>query len=424
MDRTPVETLTLPPVPPAPHPPAFPLAVEPIRSYGWIVWLIVLAALAGGGYFYYTHYYAVAKDPKPGGAPPARDTPVLTATARRGELNRYLNGLGTVTALNTVTLRTRVDGQLDKVTFVEGQLVHQNDLLAEIDPRPYRVQLTQAQGQLAKDQALSDNALADLARYTSAGASISKQERDTQQSLVNQYKAAMEIDKGQIANVNLQLTYCRITAPITGIIGLRLVDQGNMVHAADQTGLAVITQLQPISVVFAIPQNDLSRVLPKMDPESPLTANAYDSSFRKMLATGTLAAIDNQIDPATASVRLKAVFANEDRLLYPNQFVNARVLVDTLKNAVLVPAAAIQRSPAGTFVYLVKPDKTVDMRNIELGPIEGDIASISSGLEGGELVVTDGVDKLQQGTKVSTTRPTVGGTPRPKPTTTTTQSLN
>ncbi len=371
----------------------------------WWVWLMLLAVVGGGGYYYYAHYYNVPVQDQKAGAAGARITPVVTAMARRGDLKRYLTGLGSVTALNTVSLHTRVDGQLDKVAFVEGQLVHKGDLLAEIDPRPYQVQLIQAQGQLAKDQALYDNAVADLQRYTDAGTSISKQERDTQQSLVNQSKAATEIDKGQIANVNLQLTYCRIIAPITGVIGLRLVDQGNIVRTTDQNGLAVITQLQPIAVVFTIPEDDLSRVLPKMKPDAPLPVNAYDRSLKKMLATGTLQAIDNQIDPTNASVKLKAVFPNEDSALYPNQFVNARVLVDTLKDVVLLPAAAVQRSPSSTFVYLVKPDKTVDMRKVELGPIEGDAVSIASGLEGGEVVITDGVDKLVQGSMVSMTKP-------------------
>ena len=422
MDRMKTEGRTVTEFERVPQP--VPVESDPEKNLWW-VWLLVFAAIGGGGYYYYTRYYSVtAKDAKPGGPPAVRETPVVTATARRGDMKRYLTGLGSVTALNTVTLHTRVDGQLDKVAFVEGQLVHKNDLLAEIDPRPYQVQLIQAQGQLAKDKALYDNATADLQRYTDAGGSISKQERDTQQSLVNQSKAAMEIDKGQIANVNLQLTYCRITAPITGVIGLRLVDQGNIVHMNDQNGLAVITQLQPISVVFTIPEDDLSRVLPKMRPDAPLPVNAYDRGLKVMLATGTLQAIDNQIDQTNASIKLKAVFPNEDSALYPNQFVNARVLVDTLKNVVLVPAAAVQRSPTSTFVYIVKPDKTVDLRNIELGPIEGDVVSIASGLDGGELVVTDGVDKLQQGFKVSTTRPAgSGATTRPKAATTTTKSL-
>lgn len=399
MDRMNIEARNVTELERAPQP--IHVEPKPEEKSLWWVWLMVLAVLGGGGYYYYAHYYNVPVQDKKAVAP----TPVVTAMARRGDLKRYLTGLGSVTALNTVTLHTRVDGQLDQVAFVEGQLVHKGDLLAEIDPRPYQVQLIQAQGQLAKDRALYDNAVADLQRYTDAGTSISKQERDTQQSLVNQSKAATEIDKGQIANVNLQLTYCRIIAPITGVIGLRLVDQGNIVRTTDQNGLAVITQLQPIAVVFTIPEDDLSRVLPKMKPDAPLPVNAYDRSLKKMLATGTLQAIDNQIDPTNASVKLKAVFPNEDSALYPNQFVNARVLVDTLKDVVLLPAAAVQRSPSSTFVYLVKPDKKVDMRNVELGPIEGDVVSIASGLEGGEIVITDGVDKLVQGSMVSMTKP-------------------
>jgi multidrug efflux system membrane fusion protein len=375
----------------------------------WWLWLLLFIAAAAGGFYYYHHYQqaTAGSASNKGGPPGARELPVVVDIAKKGNLPIYLTGLGSVTALNTVTLHTRVDGQLVKVAFEEGQLVHEKDLLAQIDPRPFEVQLTQAQAQLAKDDALYKNALADLQRYTDAGNSISKQERATQESVVSQTSAAMDIDRGQIANVKLQLDYCRITAPISGKIGLRLVDVGNIVHANDQTGLAVITQLQPISIVFNIPEDNLSQVLPRMRPDAPLAVDAFDRAMRKRLTTGTLQSIDNQIDVSSGTVKFKAVFPNNDMALYPNQFVNARLLVDTIQDATIVTAAAIQRSPKSSFVYIVKPDKTVEMRDVVLGPVEGDQASIKSGIEPGEMVVTDGVDKLTPGMKVSISRQSV-----------------
>ena len=328
--------------------------------------------------------------------------PVVIAKVKSGDMDVYLSGLGTVTALNTVTLKSRVDGQLVKVLFQEGQMVTTGQLLAEIDPRPFQVQLAQAEGQLVRDQALLTNAQIDLERYRTLFKedSIPKQQLDTQESLVRQFEGTIKADQSQVDNAKLQLIYCRITAPITGRVGLRLVDVGNMVHASDTTGLLVITQVQPITLVFTLPEDNLPALLASMKGRQQLTVAAFDREQKKLLATGTLQSIDNQIDPTTGTVKLKAVFPNTDGALFPNQFVNARILIDTLHNVTLVPNAAIQRSPQSTFVYTVNSDNTVAIKNVELKLAQGDQTAIARGLDPGETVVIDGVDKLQPGTKV------------------------
>lgn len=336
--------------------------------------------------------------------PPKPPTPVVTAVVQQKDMEVYINGLGTVTAFKTVTMRSRVEGELVNVAFTEGQMVHEGDLLAEIDRRPFDVQLQQSEGQLARDEATLKTAEFTLKRYQELQQknSIAPQQVDEQRSLVQQTIGAIQSDHASVANAKLQLDYCRIVAPINGRIGLRLVDQGNIVRANDPSGIAVITQLQPISLVFTIPQDDISRVQKASLNGHELTVLAYDRNLKVKLATGKLLAIDNQVDATTGTVRLKAIFDNEDGLLFPNQFVNARLLVDRKKNAVVVPTAAVQRGPSSYFVYVVQADEKVDLRTVTPGIAEGAETSIDSGLSPGEIVVTEGLDKLQKGADVQT----------------------
>ena len=337
----------------------------------------------------------------------SRPVPVSGVAAKTGDLGVYITGLGTVTAVNTVTVRSRVDGQLIRVHFREGQIVKEGDLLAEIDPRPFQVQLMQAEGQRAKDMALLANARVDLVRYETLVKedSISRQQLDTQAATVRQLEASVLSDQGQIESAKLNLTYSRITAPAAGQVGLRLVDQGNIVHAGDPNGIVVITQLQPITVLFTVPADRLPQVLQQMQGGKKLAVDAYDREMKNRLAAGSVLAVDNQIDPATGTVKIKAIFDNDPNVLYPNQFVNARLLLDTLKEAILVPAAAVQRSPQSAFLYVVKPDSTVDMRPVEVQLAEGEEAAIRKGVAPGEVVIVEGVDKLQPGTKVAVGAP-------------------
>jgi len=341
-----------------------------------------------------------------------RAVSVVTAAARIGDLPVYLTGLGTVTALNTVTVRSRVDGELATVAFREGQIVGKGELLAEIDPRPFQVQLDQALGQLAKDAATLQNARLDLERYRVLATqdSIPKQQLDTQAATVAQDEGVLKTDQGLVDAARLNLVYTRITAPIGGRVGLRLVDAGNMIHASDPNGLVVITQVQPIAVVFTLPEAQVNVVRAKVRQGVKLPVEAFDRDLKHKLATGELATLDNQIDTTTGTLKLKAIFANADDSLFPNQFVNPRLLIDTLKGVVLVPNAAIQRGTQGNFAFVVKEDQTVDVRPVEVRLTEGDATAISKGLAAGEVVVTEGVDRLQAGSRVETARPGAPGT--------------
>ena len=380
-----------------------------VKSHWWI-WVLLLVIVAGG-YWYYRGRNsqadaAAAGGKGPGGAamgaPGSFVVPVVVATATKGDLPVFLNGLGNVTAFNTVTVRPRVDGQIVKINFTEGQNVTAGQALVEIDPRPYQVQLEQAEGQLAKDQAQLKDVQVDYERFKllfQEGV-IPKQQLDTQQAQVGTFEGAIKADNATIDNAKLQIMYSHITAPISGRVGLRLVDMGNMVHATDTNGLLVITQLQPIATLFSLPQDQLPQVMARMKKGAPISVEAYDRDNTTKLATGKLLTIDNQIDTTTGTYKLKAVFDNTKNELFPNQFVNVHLLVDTKKNVVLVPTTAILRGPQGTYVFAVGADNKVKIHIVTLAETNGNITGVSSGLNGGDVVVTDGQDKLQDGSPV------------------------
>ena len=364
--------------------------------------IALLVAVVGGGTLALSGPWRSAAGAQGPPADPAR-VPVVAAPARPRDVGVYLNGLGSVTPLNTVTVRTRVDGELTAVRFQEGQIVGRGDLLAEIDPRPFEAQLTQFEGQLERDQALLDNARLDLKRFQELVKTdaVPRQQLDTQESLVRQLEGTVKNDQGQIDATRVQLAYCRITSPITGRVGLRLVDAGNIVHAADTGGLVIITQLQPITVIFTIAEDSIPTVLERLRQGVRLPVEAYDREQRRKLAEGALLTIDNEVDPTTGTVRLKAQFPNTDSRLFPSQFVNARLLIETRRGATVVPTAAIQQSPRGSFVYVLRPDRTVGVRQVGVGVTDGDDVSIEKGLQVGEQVVVEGAERLRDGAAIA-----------------------
>jgi multidrug efflux system membrane fusion protein len=372
------------------------------RRRRWVFFMATCLLLVGVALLLPWQPKAQAQAEKKGPSGQARPVSVVAVPAKSGNMNIFLAGLGTVTPLYTVTVKSRVDGQLMQVLFKEGQVVEKGALLAQIDPRPFEVQLTQAEGQMARDQALLKNAQLDLERYRTLNEqdSISKQQLDTQEALLRQYEGVVRIDQGQIDSAKLQLTYCRITAPISGRVGLRLVDPGNIVRATDANGLVVITQLQPITVIFSIPEDTIPQVLNKLKGRAQMPVEAYDREGKRKIAVGSLLTVDNQIDPSTGTVKLKALFPNKNSELFPNQFVNARLLVDVKRDVIIVPTSAVQRGPQGAFVYVVKRDQTVEMRKIETADTQAGEISIKTGLSSGELVVVDGADRLREGSKV------------------------
>lgn len=379
------------------------------RSSARPVGILLLIAVLAGGFFVWRSTHKPQTTAAAGrgrgdrnGDPNAR-VPVSITPAQRRDLPVYLDGLGSVEAFNTVTVKSRVDGQMMQVNFTEGQEVHKGDLLAIIDSRPYEVALAQAQANLAKDQAqLADaQAIAQRDAQLIKDGIIPQQQYDTQVALTNQLQAATQADQAQIDSAKLNIDYAHITSPIDGRVGFRLVDPGNIVHASDPNGLLVITQMQPIAVIFTLPEDSLPAVNNRMRSGVTLQVKALSRDNGTEIAPGTLLTIDNQIDQTTGTFRLKAVFDNKDRALWPNQFVNARLLIDVKKNAIIIPVAAIQRGDQGNFVYRVNPaDNSAEVVPVTVGVTEGTLASIESGLSPNELIVTDGQDRLRAGARV------------------------
>ncbi|MBW8028699.1 MAG: MdtA/MuxA family multidrug efflux RND transporter periplasmic adaptor subunit [Ferrovum sp.] len=379
-------------------PPSLPPKFAKGKKWLWLIGIVVFLLMLG----LFRHFRQNAHDPKTLRQP--APTPVSLATAHQADFPVWLTGLGTVTPVYTVPLKSRADGELMKVYFKEGDRVHQGDPIVEIDPRPYQVQLAQAQGQLIHDQALLENARIDLKRYEElikTGA-IPDQILVTQQALVHQYEGTVTSDQSQVDNAKLQLIYCHITAPVNGRLGIRLVDQGNMILAAGNMGLVVLTQLDPITVIFPLPQDYLSDIQQGMNsPLAPLKVEAWDRSNQHLLATGELQTLDNQVDITTGMVKLRALFVNHHDVLFPNEFVNARVRVAVLPQVTVIPVAGVQQGDQGPFVFVVDNNMKVSLRKVKAGPANGDEIAILSGVRPGERVVTEGVDNLRSGMTVT-----------------------
>ena len=376
--------------------------------------VIILLVLAGGVGLWLHR----PEPPAAGGRGPRGGTAAVTVgEVKREDFEEWISLAGTVTPLAVVVVRSRVDGQLDKVRFVEGQMAKAGDLLAEIDPRPFQVTLDQAKGQLARDEALLANANKDMDRYTELlkQDSIARQQVDTQKSLVRQYDAALISDRATVASAELQLSYTKIAAPISGRVGLRQVDAGNMIRSTDTNGLVIITQMDPIGLVFAIPQERVDAVRKRLAGNGPVLVEAVDKEMNKLLARGKLLTTDNQIDLTSGTLKLKAQMPNADGLLFPNEFVISRLLVDIQPNATVAPATAIQRGAKGGYAYVLREDSTVELHNVVTGPTQGDRVLIVEGLQPGDKVITQGVDRLRDGAKVEVITPgktPPGGSPK------------
>ncbi|MDE2585523.1 MAG: MdtA/MuxA family multidrug efflux RND transporter periplasmic adaptor subunit, partial [Betaproteobacteria bacterium] len=381
-----------------------------LRLRGRIIAALAILLLVAGGFVYFRGQGSTdGAGNKPGarGMGSGRPQPVTVAQIKTDDMPIWVSALGTATPRNLVTVRSRVDGELVKLHFTEGQMVKQGQLLADIDPRPFQVQLMQASGQMAKDAALLKNAELDLARYKDLWAkdSISKQQLDTQEALVRQYQGTVDADRGQVESAKLQLVYAHIAAPVTGRIGLRQVDPGNQVHASDTNGLAVIAQLQPMTVVFAVPESNLPAINERLVGNDPITVEAWDREQKHRIATGRLLTTDNLVDTATGTIKMKAEFANGDNALFPNQFVNVRLLLGVRKDATVLPSAAILRGAKGAFVYTLDADGSVTSVPVTPGPAEGEWVAVDGPLKAGQKVVTDGTDKLRDGAKVEVITP-------------------
>jgi multidrug efflux system membrane fusion protein len=383
--------------------PIAPVVKSKPRRGKLVVGLIVLIGLAAGAYYAYRTQYATQPAPTaqrtaPQGAPQS----VGAATIAAGDIRVIVNALGTVTPIATVTVQTQINGQFLEVGFTEGQMVKKGDFLAQIDPRPYQLLQAQFEGQLAHDQGVLAQSQIDLTRYQKLAEqnSIARQQYEDQVYIVQQNQGTVKLDQAQIDQQKLNIIYCRIVSPVTGRVGLRLVDPGNYIQTTNATGIAVVTQMQPITVIFPIPEDDLPDILPQLNAGTPLQVFAYDRANVKQLATGRVMALDSQIDTTTGTVKVRAQFDNADNALFPNQFVNAQLLVKTLHNVVTVPTAAIQRGAPGTYVYVINSDNTVSVRPIKAGPTDGPTAAVDSGLSVGERVVVDGTDRLREGARV------------------------
>jgi multidrug efflux system membrane fusion protein len=371
---------------------------------------VVILVLAIGGLTYYRKQQAAAQAAKAKAAAANRSVPITTATVRQGPIGVYINALGTVTPVYTATITSRVDGQIVSVNYREGQMVRKGDVLIQVDPRPYQAALTQAQGTLAHDEALLSESRIDLDRYQLAfnRNAIAKQQLDDQTQTVKQFEGSVKNDQGTVASATTNVDYATIKAPIDGRVGLRLLDPGNIVTAGSTTPLVVIAQLQPITVIFSVAEDYLPQIQKQMRVGKKMSVEAFDRAQQTKLSTGSLLTLDNQVDTSTGTVKLKAIFPNQDLTLFPNQFVNTRLLVDTEQNASLAPTAAIQRDAQGTFVYLIKPDQTAAMQNVTVGTTDGSVAAVQ-GLQPGQVIAITGFDKLQDGAKVSISNPS-GGT--------------